>query len=1507
MKPIKIFGGYAAKGVCILILFGLIVTGRAQMPDMTDPYLDSWSFSDSTNWTSDAGYAPIAFTNIENVPYCESSNTVFGCNALLLNSTNPAFLNYNVVETNGYTNLICSGGTIWFWFSPDWSSTNQGGTGPGDWGRFIDVGAWTSNANYGWWSLCVSPDGGNIYFSGQTNGIGTNYASFPISWTNNSWHLIGLTYTATNSILYVDDLATNGLGVSYWPGPDVLTNGFYIGSDYSGTEQARGKFVDVETYTDTAEWDSSFFSGYYAYGLSYLTNGSGYDGDGGGATPDFIAPPALVASTNLWLAITNLANNTAWLFLSNTFADVQYEIQGKTNLSATNWISEGFVLGSEITNWTPTSITATNHPTLFLQVRSWADSDGSGLPDWWQLKYFGHTGVDPYGDPDGDGLNNLQEYEYAFNPTVFNAPLAPQGLTVTYNTSTDTADVDWLLSSGPVTGYTVERDDNSGAHYFSFSSSATGFNDDISLDAPDPYNFGNIDVSYRIQAHYTDGDSAWSAFVPVEQNTIIGSIVPGAKATAYLAVSGLPPNTSAIRVTEISEDTYTLDYEIVTNYDIPISSFTNGMCLQPNVILPGDGTYEYSWYGQAVGANGYGLTATTYLSQDYTSPQDDNWLVPPYFDGRQQLKQNLIFQLRAAMADFPFQYTDVGSSGSYYISYPNTTNYVYAGFYQREQVFYDDGSSDYQVSLDTIEPFEENYSYSNFVFNSSGLDANGRIVTGAGGSFSTDQGGVILQEPALYHFQEPSTNGAAISALLGTNQTRWLASFPLDSSGSSDVIQVGINLSGSTYTMTTNTVNFFGLPFLSTQVAYSGRNTTLNPGDSTTHFEYFYSETAQPKFQTVEYDFWPATSLYSSYYIELANTASFPGLPELPAASVNPLLITSVGNPNFRVAGYARLAVTNSYYPGVYGFLGQYFTNAYQIDTNGIVTTNTTGVLSPYGQFFATQPGAAALVTMPDIDTGTRGTCTVYAVSLQLDANHDGTMDTSLNGPDATSQASPMEFWVNDGHDQQGINGNLDTDLQVPPASMNYSTNEITCPRDLENFARLRICGVPQLPTSQGYTVTLSMSSISGNPAINLYYSYETNGGIGYLTNINVAATQTGSAYYDEALRTISTSQNLTLQMDSYGNLLYTNFLFEGAGIGEGQLTMTISQNGNPIAQSSAYLDLHDIKDFYERAVITNNMSGAISNWSSAINSVQPSTVSALGIDTNLIVFVHGFNVGNWDWLNDSEAVFKRLYWSGFNGHFCTVKWPCEPVTAWTFITVDTSIFNDSEIKSYKAGTALKDYLSQLRSRFPNYQLNVLAHSQGNAIMGEAIEQGAPFDTYILTQGAMPASSYDVNATTSSTLLAAEAVYGTPEWQPMGYHGAYTNMIGKIVSYYNPNDSVLNVWNADQVAGKPDGYAKNILAASPYYTYDGVDGWHHSLFNIFTYLVTDPQESRAMISRSRTQTVGRQDTSGVINSTIDLSAHFGFTTGFSEHSAEWTRPIQTSFPYYVQILTTIAP
>ncbi|MGE4490508.1 MAG: hypothetical protein AB7E95_13285, partial [Kiritimatiellales bacterium] len=45
------------------------------------------------------------------------------------------------------------------------------------------------------------------------------------------------------------------------------------------------------------------------------------------------------------------------------------------------------------------------------------DSDGDGLPDWWELLYFGsEIEALAMADPDSDGLTNLEEYLFGTNP-----------------------------------------------------------------------------------------------------------------------------------------------------------------------------------------------------------------------------------------------------------------------------------------------------------------------------------------------------------------------------------------------------------------------------------------------------------------------------------------------------------------------------------------------------------------------------------------------------------------------------------------------------------------------------------------------------------------------------------------------------------------------------------------------------------------------------------------------------------------------------------------------------------------------------------------------------------------------------------------------------------------------------------------------------------------------------------------------------------------------------------
>ncbi len=160
--------------------------------------------------------------------------------------------------------------------------------------------------------------------------------------------------------------------------------------------------------------------------MSMDPNDPGDDGGTNVYTPnDFIEPDY---GTNLYVAQVGSALGNLTGIITNSQADVLYEIQSTTNLSQWIWISEGFVYGSELTNWTAMAVAQANRPNLFLRIRSWMDSNNSGIPDWWWLMYFGQiTNVNANASAAGDGYSNLQKFRLGLNPTNYYNPNPPGG------------------------------------------------------------------------------------------------------------------------------------------------------------------------------------------------------------------------------------------------------------------------------------------------------------------------------------------------------------------------------------------------------------------------------------------------------------------------------------------------------------------------------------------------------------------------------------------------------------------------------------------------------------------------------------------------------------------------------------------------------------------------------------------------------------------------------------------------------------------------------------------------------------------------------------------------------------------------------------------------------------------------------------------------------------------------------------------------------------------------
>ena len=446
--------------------FLLCIMSTLAQPGPGEPanYLDSWSFYLIKGWPSDQGYFPLSYDNLAFSNLGNGSSLVVDTNA-------PAWLQYNVVENDGTTNLAVADGTVTFWFAPgSWSSTNGG---PGQCAQLIDVGELTTNAASGYWGLLVDASGQNLWFISQ-DGAGNSYSlSTPISWTTDYFHFIALTYSPTNVSLYLDgQLATNDPGgLSVLPGPAVLANGFFIGSDTNGFYRAQGLFNSVFTYDtplDSGTIQGAYESGYWNYVLNPFNVGMNLSSAPSSPSTNATSPDVITGLGYLqWLGDTNSYPASSSVWMTNVYCltiaqgpavaftiaggetGAYYDVFATAGLTAalTNgtwvWCGQGLSCN---TYAVPIASLGSANACLILGTPQ--DSDNDGLTDAYKLLVL-HIGTN---NPDAnlDGILNGWEVLLGLNLQTNN--VMTQHVTYGYSAA------DWLNTITGVKSGTIVTD-----------------------------------------------------------------------------------------------------------------------------------------------------------------------------------------------------------------------------------------------------------------------------------------------------------------------------------------------------------------------------------------------------------------------------------------------------------------------------------------------------------------------------------------------------------------------------------------------------------------------------------------------------------------------------------------------------------------------------------------------------------------------------------------------------------------------------------------------------------------------------------------------------------------------------------------------------------------------------------------------------------------------------------------------------------------------------------------
>lgn len=489
-------------------------------------------------------------------------------------------------------------------------------------------------------------------------------------------------------------------------------------------------------------------------------------------------------------------------------------------------------------------------------------------------------------------------------------------------------------------------------------------------------------------------------------------------------------------------------------------------------------------------------------------------------------------------------------------------------------------------------------------------------------------------------------------------------------------------------------------------------------------------------------------------------------------------------------------------------------------------------------KFVTHEAGIISLMPPGSHDLGDT-TVKIQPIGVVVDANRDGHI--TFDGLDATSQGQPFRFWVNDDHDvkhpvdDNGITATLGQEDALDGVK-DSADDQITCVRDLEDFARLHLSLGPfaTLVKSGGISVKLEFAETMGSPALKLYRAQEPGGKMHYLLDNTVGEAQIAAAEYNTSLGKVESQNPLRIPDEVWGSVASGTssayFIFEGVGEGKGKLQLALYKDDDKIGVAGEFwIELKNVKKMYQRWN-ANEVTASGVHWevwpnstaSADADSLDPGPVPQADDEKDFVLFVHGWNMSREDKRAFAETAYKRLWQIGYKGRFGAFFWP-------TFYSltvsdkVDPRNFDGSEQRAWESSGALLGLLAQLNQKYAG-RVHVMAHSMGNVVTSEALHKasGIVVKNYVASQAALPADVFRLNPDVTSQWAAilAKTLTGHGIVVP----GAKPVSTPNVYAYYYPNGRADTYrLNADPQMGAP--YMDGIQGAATWHNYFNPEDW----------------------------------------------------------------------------------